>query len=228
MRQIETIMVGKQLITKYEALIMGTFLFKDTDAAVMHKMLGQDGARIEQYESGAMIYDPGKYEKCLGIILEGSAKVTKVRGGHGVLAISTLRKGDMFGAVTLFNAFDKYVTQITATGRCRALILSESLLRTAFRDEFKLTENYIEYLTGRIYFLNRKIESFTGASAVAKLRMYIMDRTDDQGQVKLELSMTTLAQSLGVGRASLYRALDELIENGEIERDGKRIILKDI
>ena len=221
-------MVEKHLIAKYESLIIGTFLFKDTDAAIMRKMLAQDGARVEQYEAGAMIFDPIKYEKCLGIILEGSAKVTKARVGHGLLAISMLHKGDLFGAVTLFNSLGKYVTQITATGRCRALILSESLLREAFKDEFKLAENYIEYLSSRIFFLNRKIESFTGESVTAKLRIYFMDRADEQGRVKLEIPMTTLAQTLGVGRASLYRALDELIENGEIERDGKRIILKDI
>ncbi|MPM43728.1 hypothetical protein SDC9_90405 [bioreactor metagenome] len=221
-------MVEKHMIAKYESLIMGTFLFKNTDASIMRKMLAQNGARVENYEAGAMIYDPAKYEKCLGIILEGGAKVTKARGGHGVLAISMLHKGDMFGAATLFNALGKYFTQITATGRCRALILSESLLRDAFKEEFKLTENYIEYLSGRIYFLNRKIESFTGVSVTAKLRGFIMDRADERGQVTLEMPLTTLAQTLGVGRASLYRALDEMIENGEIERDGKRIILKDI
>ena len=50
----------------------------------------------------------------------------------------------------------------------------------------------------------------------------------DGEDVPFDLNMTSLSKSLGIGRASLYRALDSLEANGVIKRNSKRIIITDI
>ena len=43
----------------------------------------------------------------------------------------------------------------------------------------------------------------------------------------LTLSLTELSKALGIGRASLYRALDSFESRGLIKRNGKQITLAD-
>ncbi len=84
----------------------------------------------------------------------------------------------------------------------------------------------LEFLAGRVCFLNKKITSFAGYSAAGRLEMYLEENNID-GEVTLPMSLSAFAEFLGVGRASLYRTLDQMQEEGKITRSGRSIsILK--
>ena len=59
-------------------------------------------------------------------------------------------------------------------------------------------------------------------SALQKLASYLLK---DEGRIAL--SRVQLASALGIGRASLYRALDELTDKGYISSDGKNVTVID-
>jgi DNA-binding MarR family transcriptional regulator len=90
------------------------------------------------------------------------------------------------------------------------------------RADFRLAENYIRYLTRRIYFLNDRIEELICPSTDQRVLLYLTQNAEDG---RFTLAMTTLAQSLSISRASLYRALDKLEAAGRIRRDGRTIEL---
>ena len=46
--------------------------------------------------------------------------------------------------------------------------------------------------------------------------------------VELNVSLSTLAKMIGIGRASLYRAIDKLESNGTIKKTEKQIILSEV
>lgn len=50
---------------------------------------------------------------------------------------------------------------------------------------------------------------------------FLLDRADETGAATV--SATALAQALGLGRASVYRAFDTLEAHGDITREGKTI-----
>ena len=54
--------------------------------------------RWEDFSSGAEIYRPDRFRRCLGLLLSGRVLVTK-----GSLTVSTLEPGDLFGAAALYN-----------------------------------------------------------------------------------------------------------------------------
>ena len=69
----------------------------------------------------------------------------------------------------------------------------------------------------RIWFLSSRISALTAGTAEQKLAVYLLEQGD------MEISMTDLSQRLNLGRASLYRAAEELEELGAIAREGKRV-----
>ena len=89
--------------------------------------------------------------------------------------------------------------------------------------------NYVRFLSDRIRFLNSKIATFTADSAKSKLMRYLVSQAELQnnpeGNVVLPVSCQKLAESLNIGRASLYRAFEQLENDGLIRRSGKAVAL---
>ena len=87
--------------------------------------------------------------------------------------------------------------------------------------------NYVRFLSDRIRFLNSKISTFTADSAKSKIMRYLISQAEIQsnpdGNVLLTMSCQKLAEFLNMGRASLYRAFEQLESDGLIRRNGKSV-----
>ena len=143
------------------------------------------------------------------------------------MVMNRLTTGEVFGAAALFGEAESYVTEIAALRPCVVLCLSQELVTGWMRAHFPVAENYIRFLTGRIRFLNGKIAGFTGGQADERLTGYLLAHRGEDGQVTLPGSLLELAQSLNIGRSSLYRSLDALTQSGAIRRQGRRIYVDD-
>ena len=69
--------------------------------------------------------------------------------------------------------------------------------------------------------------SFTGDNVEQKLAIYILDIFRKTGDINIKLNKKHAAQSLNIGRTSLYRALDEWEASGIIDVTEKNIIIHD-
>ena len=83
--------------------------------------------------------------------------------------------------------------------------------------------NYIEFLTEKVRFLNKKLSIISCNDADDTLYKYLCGICDSNGIASLPFSMTLLAKSLGLGRATLYRCLDSLEKDGIILRGNNTI-----
>ncbi len=182
------------------------------------------GEPIRQYD------DP----PVLCILTEGSASVhTPGEGSECLLRV--LHTGDVFGVATLFAA-SPAVTRVTAEQPTRVLIASESAVRALLTGTPAFAMNYIAFLSDRIRFLNRRLACLGAGSAARRLAAWLdtsVPNVTPEGtpegaaEFDLPLSLSRLPDALGVSRASLYRALDELEADGHIVRSGKHIRLPD-
>ncbi len=117
------------------------------------------------------------------------------------------------------------LSSIHAETQSEALLLPAEQVWQLLDASQGFRKNYISFLCGRIAFLNRKIENLSGFSAESRLLAYLRQ---EQKNGALEVrSFQALAGMLGISRSSLYRAMDTLSAQGQIERQGNRIILKD-
>ena len=75
--------------------------------------------------------------------------------------------------------------------------------------------------------MNNKVHTFSGATVEKKLANYLILTSKKQNSGEFELNRKKTAELISTGRASLYRALDSLAQNGFISFDSKNIYILD-
>ena len=159
----------------------------------------------------------------IGVMLSGKASIYGRDSGRRVL-LNRIAASDVFGAATVFFSQETSVSTVTATTKCRVLFIDRAMLETIIRNDFSVASAYIAFLSGKIEFLNRKIIAFTAKSADAALAGYLLENGSADA---VPANMSRLAATLGVGRTTLYRAVDALVRVGCIAYDGKEIRILD-
>lgn len=205
--------------TAYIALAQKTFLFAGIPEVEIASLLGFSGVRVEHYEKDQVIFDRADTERALGIILYGTCVVTK-ESENGKMPMSVLRQTDLFGAASLFHDEEAYVARVMAQESTWVLLISEEALRSMMQLDFRVTENYLRYLTARIRFLSGRLDGFLPQSVEERVLNHIKTRAEN-GLYESEWNVTQLADTLRISRTTLYRAMDKLVSNGKIERHGR-------
>jgi len=204
--------------------IQELFLFTGIDFPLLDKTYHiLDKAILREYDSNEILLSKQQDPIGLAVLLEGSAQILSGDEKHPAL-LRTLHAGDTFGAASLFSGERNYRTCVRAFAQCRVLYLPTDLIQEICFHEPDAAQNYISFLSERISFLNRKITAYTAGSAQEKLILYLLHLPlEADGSWVLDISYGELSEQLGVGRASLYRAMDSLCEAGLIVREKKKV-----
>lgn len=214
---------------KYCAVFKKIFLFEKVDELTMQKVFYDESCKCMQFESDEKIYTKTSFIKSIGIVLSGQLVARKpIPDGHYVV-LNTFLTGGVFGVAGLFHDAKDYVSEVISVKRSKVLFVPQQLLQQLFDSNSQIAINYISYLADRICFLNSRIDNFTGGTAQGRLAAYLLNLSvngsERQPKVTLPCSFTQLSKMLDIGRASLYRAFDSLIDSGMIAKNGKVITL---
>ena len=182
-----------------------------------------------EYAIGASVFKECKrgdvfdtHSNCLFVILKGTAAVYGVSKNTPVI-LNTLKSGRVFGMASLFGECCG-TTCIKAKENCEYAIITQQNVEEMLKNDIFFTKNYISFLSDKIRFLNKKIAFFTSGSTEKTVAGYILSLPlGEDNTVKIDMSLSKLAQNLDMGRASLYRALDSLEANCFISRQNNVI-----
>lgn len=198
-----------------------TRIFKDADEKILTSVLNTYGKSIS-YSKNDIVFSRETYSPVICIIIKGEARVSK-----GETVISHLKDGEIFGAAFLYNQSYEFENTVTALTPLKVVIIEKSGVDELIKCDSSISFNYISYLSERIGFLNSKIEGYTKPSAEEKLMLYLQKNADiNNGKCEISVSMTELSHVLQISRASLYRVIEALEQQGKICRDGKKIYVK--
>jgi len=205
-----------------------SFLFSCVPESYILSLLSNEMCEAADYNKGARIYSEADFKRSVGIVLSGRVGVSRDLSNGRQYLMNTIEASGIFGAAALFGSEDTYVTTITADEPCRVVFFPEKLMEQMIGENSVIAKNYILFLSGRIKFLNRKIQGLTTVSASQSVERYIISNMVYDGNeyyVDNIKSYSSLASMLNIGRASLYRSFDTLEAEGIIKRQGKRIFI---
>lgn len=202
--------------------LCATKLFMGVSRKNISSLLEAQEKTIETFKKGDVIFSPDKFEQSLGFIIKGAVNVIKPATN---VTVGTLEKGDFFGASSLYSHQNSYVAKLVVATETKILFIEKDTIGVLMLREQAMSMNFITYLTDALYYLNAKIDAFTGGTAESRLASYLLDTFGGYKTMQLTTPYTKLAISLNIGRASLYRAFDTFIDGGIIEKDGKFIRL---
>lgn len=211
-------MISEKLLNR----LLATNVFFGTNKKTLQTVLDENELETLVYKKGDVIYSKHEYKQAVGFIIKGSAQVIKRESG---VIISSLNEDEVFGCAALFSTKNYFINDIIALKDTKILYISKTIIIQLMHLDANFLTSFVRYLTDRIYYLNERIVSFTGGSAENRLANYLLSSLGDYKTLELEISISKLATSLDIGRASLYRAFDKFTRCGCIEREGKRIRL---
>lgn len=206
----------------YLKLILAQKLFDGCEQKMIEDIILESGF-LHCFRSGEAMESE---ERAVGILLSGRGVIYSSDKGRQTL-LRFISPGDAVGVAGLF-ADKAPDTRIYACGDGKSEMFFvgrkafEELMAAENDGRFRI--NLIKFLSDRVTFLNSKIDFVTGGSAERRLVMFLKNSSaNNKGEIEIGMSMTALAHALDIGRASLYRAFDALVEDGAISRDGKSV-----
>ncbi len=208
-------------------LLRSSRLFRGVDEKILLEALRDGDFKRREYEAGEAIFSPLDKAKKAVIFLSGKAEVYSADEGRNLL-LRTFEKGHIAGVSNLFSA-DDFSSRVIAVKKCAVFEISPENFGKILERDRTAMYNFLEFLSGKIRYLNRKIVTLTAGSAERRLAYFLdsslPDGNDTQGEITVQMNL--LCEMLNLGRASLYRAADKLCEEGFIARDGKTVKILD-
>lgn len=184
------------------------------------------GLKADIYAKREVIFSPEQYSNSLAVILKGRAEVYK-QTEKGLLLLSILEKGAVFGMAAMFYEENGFVNTVCAREDCRVVFISRGQLEKIFEACPVCAVNYITVLSKKVHYLNEKILYLTSPAPSDRLLSWLINESERQStdEITLPVSCSELALALSLGRTSLYRAFDELAVRGSLVRNGRKIKL---
>ncbi len=198
-------------------------LLSAATASHIERYLTETCTSKRSFLAGDTIYSSETLPISVGVVLSGRAEIYTSESEEGTL-LKVISPQDMFGIANLYAADAAFPTVIRATDACEVLFFDGDAFRVFIENDPTVLRLYLHFLSKKIVYLNRKIATFTASSAEKKLGLFLLENHTDRCY---QGSMTTLAELLGIGRASLYRAIDKLCAQGLVKHEGNSLILYD-
>ena len=203
-----------------------TFLFRDLNDELLDK-ISKISRKTRKYKKGDVIYSPDDYANNIGFLMSGKCTILRQKDGSDDVILNTLVKYDSFGVLAAFSSED-FPTSVRAMTDCEILFFSKSEIVELITVYPEISLNLINFLTDRIAFLNKRIATFTCSSALSKLSSFILSEYSRCESLEIPFNCKRAATVINAGRASVYRALDSLSNEGAIIYDTKKIIIKNV
>lgn len=170
----------------------------------------------------------------IGVILEGSALLTRenVMGQRVIMA--NLEQSDIFGEALLFSKQPLWPATIKATKVTKIMFIPLETFIDTLPDcqqcQTKILSNLLEDLSEKAILLTRKVHYLTLKGMREKIFAYLTDIYKRQQSTTIHLphNREQMAEVLNVSRTALSRELGRLRDEGIIDITGRTVTLKDI
>lgn len=206
--------------------LKNVFLFRSFSEQDFVSAVKSLSYECKSYAKGEVIYSPNEYSKKIGFVLSGECTAVRAKGENIGVPLNSIGVGASFGIVAAFSKNEEFPTEIIAKKSSEILFIPQSEILRLTENYHRASLNIIEFLTGKIEFLNKKIATFSSDCVEDKLASYLLMKSEKLGP-SFPFNCKMGAEFINAGRASLYRALASLSEQNLVKLENKKIYILD-
>jgi CRP-like cAMP-binding protein len=200
------------------------FPFYGLSGETLSQIASKISFTVSDYKKDDVILSSETKESKIGFIVHGSCEVSRIRSDNEAVPLNNMGKYNSFGILSVFRPEDDYPTRVIAKKDSSVMFITGSDMISLIKEYPEVSMNVICFLVKKVGFLNSKIETFSGKHTTEKLVSYLLNKYEAYGN-EFSLTRTKISAELGIGRASLYRDLASLEQEGLIKSDQKKIII---
>ncbi len=198
-------------------------LFEGFDKYQLESMLECFSPKLNTYKRGDFIVMAGDRYHGLGILVEGSAIISKENAGGNRVMMGVLQAGELFGEVIAFSDKSVWPASVQAQANCRTIYLENNTIinqcNSACNFHGRLINNLLKIVSNRAIMLNRRVEYLSMRSINSKIACLLLEHMERSGSntFRLPMNRNEMADFLNISRPSMSREMGVMRDNGIIE-----------
>jgi CRP/FNR family transcriptional regulator, dissimilatory nitrate respiration regulator len=168
--------------------------------------------------------------RAIGIVAYGSIHIQRLFASGKTITIETFQRGDSFGEALVFSGVGHYPATLIAREDCQVVYIARGDILELCKKYPQFLANFLRALSNKVLLLNQKIKSLSFGSLRQKVANYLVREEGKQQSslLRLAVSRSELADSLGIPRPSLSRELVAMKEEGWIDFERREIRILDL
>ncbi len=206
--------------------LKSTFLFSSIDDSELEALIEHSPPTHQSYKRGDKVYSSTD-RKLVGFVVNGKCEIRRIKPDGSKTVLNSLAEHQSFGILSIFSS-EEFPTQIFALTNCEILYFTDEQIKDFVNSNLQISKKLINFLANRINFLNKKIATFSGTRVEDRLAAFILCERERFATDSFPFNCQKTAEEINAGRASVYRALTSLEEQGLLTVDNKKIYIKDL
>ena len=203
-------------------------IFHNLTEEELKKSLVCSQATVRKYKKNEYIFQQGDAPKKLYFVLEGEIELGSINLNGKVTRISRVTVGEEFGEVEMFLRQSAYSGYASAKKEVSVLEVSQSFFggrceRNCVHHS-KVVFNMLQLFAEKADKHNHQIEVLTSGNLRQRVAAYLLENSNPDYRVKLQMNREDLAAYLNTTRPSLSRMLLNLQEEGIIQIVNRKVI----
>lgn len=203
-------------------------IFHNLTEEELKKSLVCSQAIVRKYKKNEYIFQQGDAPKKLYFVLEGEIELGSINLNGKVTRISRVTVGEEFGEVEMFLRQSAYPGYARAKKEVSVLEVSQSFFggrceRNCVHHS-KVVFNMLQLFAEKADKHNHQIEVLTSGNLRQRVAAYLLENSNPDYRVKLQMNREDLAAYLNTTRPSLSRMLLNLQEEGIIQIVNRKVI----
>ncbi|HCJ58015.1 MAG TPA: transcriptional regulator, partial [Clostridiaceae bacterium] len=209
-------------------------LFRGIELEELSSMLMCLKPKVEKYNKNEFIKIAGDEYEGLGIILSGSAAITKENSIGDRVIITVVKSGDMFGEMAAFSDQKKWPATVIAQEASQVMFMSSDIILgecpKLCRGHRFLIMNMLKIVSDKALLLNKKLDYLSIKSIRGRISSLLIDHYNKIGTLSFMMSLNRneMADFLNVSRPALSRELCKLRDEGVLDFYKSSVVIKDI
>lgn len=186
----------------------------------------------EKFDKNNLVFEQGKPIKKIGLLYSGKLNIIKEDYWGNRVILSKLTKGAIFGEVISFSGSTRNFVNVEVAEDAEVLFLNFHLLIASNSEECsyreKLILNMFSILIKKSLVLTEKIEHITKKTVREKILSYLSSSAFhfQSNEFEIPFNRQELADYLSIERTALSRELGNMQNEGIINFEGNKFLLK--
>lgn len=220
--------------SKWVATLADNPLFHGIEPEGLLNMLGCLKPKTGEFGKNEYMTKAGDPFEGIGIILSGSAVVTKENAAGNRVIMTVLEPGDMFGEMVAFAGSNQWPASVFTQEPSTVIFLPPDKIvgscERACGMHKRLIMNLLRIVSDKALALNRKVEYLSIKSMRGKISAFLLEQYRRTGQTTfvLPLNRNEMADFLNVSRPSMSREMGRMQEEGIIDFHQASVKIRDV
>jgi CRP-like cAMP-binding protein len=208
--------------------VKSCILFQELSESEIVNLLQEIQLKKTSFQKDQIVALEGEECSRIGIVAKGTVEIQKIYLSGKTVTLARLRAGEVFGEVIIFSTTGIYPATILAAEETEIIFITKTDMVKLCSQNSQVLNNFMGLLSNKILALNKKLKNLSYQTIREKISGYLVDEYYQQKGSIIELpsSKKGIAEQLGIPRPSLSRELIHMKEEGLIDYDKRKIIIK--